>query len=71
MLLGENSGKQNKIYSIMPLRKAKITHIHTHTQGYTMVKDIHQTHKGHPIGEMKKGKETPGGSERSSVMVQE
>ena len=31
MPLGENSGKQNKIYSIMPLRKAKIIHIHTHT----------------------------------------
>ena len=57
MPLGENSGKQNKIYGIMPLRKAKMTHIHTHThtQGYTMVKDINQTHKGSPIGEMKKG----------------
>ena len=30
MPLGENNGKQNKIYSIMPLRKAKITHTHTH-----------------------------------------
>ena len=32
MLLGENSGKQNNIYSIIPLWKAKITHTHKDTQ---------------------------------------
>ena len=34
-----------------------------------MVKDIHQTHRGSPIGEMKKGKEIPGGSGCSGAMV--
>ena len=55
MLLGENSRKQNKIYSIMPLRKAKITHTHTYKD--TQWLRIYIKHiRGGTIGGMKNGK---------------